>query len=141
MLDSLFLSNPDNEFHVHFLHPPSFHPVDRASLERFVGEHGGRISFWPIADDDVAGLPTMTIIPKAMWYRIFLPDLLPDVDRVLYLDADTLVVDDVTPLFDQPLGHAYVAAVANVLEPEFANRVQTLGLPRRRPTSTAACWS
>ncbi|HEY3832793.1 MAG TPA: glycosyltransferase family 8 protein [Acidimicrobiia bacterium] len=129
MLDSLFLSNPDSEFHIHFLHPPTFDRVDRDRLEQFVVARGGRISFWPIPDRDVAGLPTMAIIPKAMWYRIFLPDLLPHVDRVLYLDADTLVVDDIGPLFTGPLDGAYVAAVANVLEPEFADRAQRLGLP------------
>ena len=129
MLDSLFLSNPDIEFHLHFLHPPSFEPVDRDRLDRFVARAvaTSRSGRSPTMMSPASA--TMTIIPKAMWYRIFLPDLLPDVDRVLYLDADTLVVDNVTALFDQPLDDAYVAAVANVLEPEFADRPQKLGLP------------
>jgi lipopolysaccharide biosynthesis glycosyltransferase len=63
-----------------------------------------------------------------MWYRIFLPGLLPQVDRVLYLDSDTLVVDSLHPLWDQALD-AYVAAVPNVFEPQYADRPRQLGLP------------
>src|SRR5262249_6196486 len=51
----------------------------------------------------------------------------------LYLDADTLVVDDLAPLFTHGLDGRYVAAVANVLEPQFADRPQKLGLPAGQP--------
>ena len=131
MLDSLFLSNPDNEFHVHFLHPPSFHPVDRASLERFVVEHGGRISFWPIADDDVAGLPHDDHHPEG--------DVVPDLPArpaprrrsgALPRCRHPFVVDDVTPLFDQPARRCLTSRPSPTCSSlEFANRVQTLGLP------------
>jgi lipopolysaccharide biosynthesis glycosyltransferase len=133
MLDSLFVSNPGADIHVHFLHPPDFRADDLARLERFVRANGAQLASWAIADQMVAGLPTMDRVPKVMWYRIFLPDLLGDVERVLYLDADTLVIDDVTRLHTQPLDDAYVAAVANVLEPQFADRAQRLGLPPTQP--------
>ena len=45
-----------------------------------------------------------------MWYRIFLPELLPDVDRVLYLDVDTLAMDSLEPLWATDLGGNYLAA-------------------------------
>jgi lipopolysaccharide biosynthesis glycosyltransferase len=67
-----------------------------------------------------------------MWYRVFLPDLLPAVDRVLYLDADTLVVDALAPLWETPLDGAYVGAVTNVLEPQYAGHPAELGLPPGR---------
>lgn len=35
--------------------------------------------------------------------RLFMPDYLPDVSRVLYLDADTLARGDLSPLFRLPL--------------------------------------
>jgi lipopolysaccharide biosynthesis glycosyltransferase len=118
---------------VHFLHAPTFPTPTRDQLAAFVATNGGRFTPWEIADDRVAGLPTMDRIPRTMWYRIFLPELLPDVERVLYLDADTLVVDDLAPLFDRPLDGAYVAAVPNVFEPRFAQRPQELALPRAQP--------
>ena len=64
----------------------------------------------------VAGLPVHGYFTAAMWYRILLPDLLPESDRVLYLDADTLVLGDLAPLAALDLGDALVGAVTNVFE-------------------------
>mmetsp|Transcript_99982 Transcript_99982/g.158253 ORF Transcript_99982/g.158253 Transcript_99982/m.158253 type:complete len:374 (-) Transcript_99982:166-1287(-) len=41
--------------------------------------------------------------------RLFLPEYLPDVRRVVYIDADTLVMGDLTPLFEMPMQHALAA--------------------------------
>jgi lipopolysaccharide biosynthesis glycosyltransferase len=51
--------------------------------------------------------------------RLLLPNLLPDVDRVVYLDVDTLMLDDVCSLAATDLGGRPVAARdSNVLEME-----------------------
>ncbi len=34
------------------------------------------------------------IITLASYYRLSLPDLFPDIDKILYLDGDTLTFDD-----------------------------------------------
>ncbi|MBI2382590.1 MAG: glycosyltransferase family 8 protein [Gammaproteobacteria bacterium] len=70
----------------------------------------------------------MERIPGIMWYRIFLPELLPEQSRVLYLDADTLVVDSLLPLWDSDLGDCVIGAVTNVLEPQHRQRPAQLGL-------------
>lgn len=49
--------------------------------------------------------------PKIAWARIFLADILPDVDRVLYLDIDTLVCSDLGPLFNMDMGDAALGVV------------------------------
>jgi lipopolysaccharide biosynthesis glycosyltransferase len=128
MLHSMLHNNSDADVEVHFLHAPGFSPSHREQLGRFVGENGGSIRFHAIDDRSVSHLPATARLPHVMWYRLFLPELLPDVDRVLYLDADTLVVDRIAPLWDLPLDESYVAAVSNVFEPQFANRPSLLGL-------------
>lgn len=128
MLHSLLTQNPNNETSVHFLHAPQFPLAFRQQLQAFVERNGGRITFHAIDDGCVTDLPRAGRLPKVMWYRIFLPDLLPEVDRVLYLDADTLVLDELGPLWHTPMGNAYVAAVSNVFEPQFADRPTQLGL-------------
>ena len=65
---------------------------------------------------------------SAMWLRIFLPELMPDADKVLYLDADTLAVDSLAPLWDTDLsGHA-LGAVTNVFQHNHVQRPAELGL-------------
>jgi lipopolysaccharide biosynthesis glycosyltransferase len=46
---------------------------------------------------------------------VLLPELLPEAPKVLYLDADTLVVDALGALWHTELGDAPLAAVANPL--------------------------
>ena len=51
----------------------------------------------------LAGLPTYGFFTTAAYSRLLIPELLPaDVERVLYLDSDTLVRHDVGALYDLP---------------------------------------
>jgi lipopolysaccharide biosynthesis glycosyltransferase len=52
-----------------------------------------------------------TALGMATWGRLFLDKLLPrDLSRVLYLDCDTLVQSDLTPLLNAELGQCSVGA-------------------------------
>jgi lipopolysaccharide biosynthesis glycosyltransferase len=74
----------------------------------------GAIQFLEVADERVRGLGTSEGVTQAMWYRIYLPELLPDTERVLYLDGDTLALDSLAPLWETHMGDHLVAAVTNV---------------------------
>jgi lipopolysaccharide biosynthesis glycosyltransferase len=83
--------------------------VDRAALGALppaVAAHGGAISC----------------------ARLLLPELLPDVDRVLYVDADTLAVGSLTALAASPLDGRPLGAVRNVVHPDMRGRLRDLGL-------------
>jgi lipopolysaccharide biosynthesis glycosyltransferase len=113
---------------VEYLHGPSFAAGWRGGIRGMVEAAGARIRFWEIADADVAELPVAWPFTVAMWYRIFLPRLLEDTGRVLYLDADTIAVDSLAPLWEIDLTGCWLGAVTNVLEPHFAHRPAGLGL-------------
>ena len=49
--------------------------------------------------------------PRAMYARVFVDQLVPDVHRVLYLDADVLVRGSLEPLFSADLGDSIIGAV------------------------------
>jgi len=48
----------------------------------------------------------MTFQTAAALYRLFLPELLPNVHRVLYLDTDVIVNGDLVPLLQVKMNHA-----------------------------------
>ncbi len=48
---------------------------------------------------------------KEMYLRLFIPQMMPNYDKVIYLDCDTLVTGDISKLMDIDLGSNYVAAV------------------------------
>jgi lipopolysaccharide biosynthesis glycosyltransferase len=52
--------------------------------------------------------------PAALWHRVLLPELLPDLDRLLYLDCDLVLTDELGPLWRLDLQGNCVAAVTTV---------------------------
>lgn len=48
-----------------------------------------------------------------IYLRLFIPQLFPSLNKAVYLDADTLVLEDVAALYDQPLSYQLVGAVSD----------------------------
>jgi lipopolysaccharide biosynthesis glycosyltransferase len=74
-------------------------------------------------------------LPRASLFRLELPRLLPDLDRVVYLDADILVRSPLTELWETELGACPAAAARDMGFPFAANVLpwQELGLPPDGP--------
>lgn len=128
MLHSLLECHPPGSVAIHYLHGPDLAERTRYALRDTVTRSGGEISFGAIPGSWCAGLPTEGFTRKATWYRVFLPELLPDVSRILYLDADVIVMQSVAPLWEVDMSTKLVAAVTNVLGPESVDRPRALEL-------------
>lgn len=67
-------------------------------------------------------------LPMVVFYRCLLASILPtDVQRVLYIDCDTLILSDLSPLWNAPLDDHPLAAVADEpveINPAHAQRLQ-----------------
>ena len=48
------------------------------------------------------------------WFRIALPDMCKDLNKILYLDCDTLILGDLTELFETDLDGKFLAGVKDV---------------------------
>ena len=129
MLHSLIDHHRDHDLRVHYLHGPGYPDKARERMTAWVAGEGAGIDFIELPDDRVAGLPTKGFTRKATWYRIFLPELLGEVDRVLYLDSDLIVTDSLVPLWELDMAGNLVGAVTNVFLPTDYNRPDYLGLP------------
>jgi lipopolysaccharide biosynthesis glycosyltransferase len=98
-------------------------------LRRLGGELESEVDVVGVPDAMLRGLPaTSRFGGRVVWLRLFLPELLPENPRVLYLDADTFVVDSLEPLWTSSLEGSTLAAVANVVEPSLHGHVRALGL-------------
>jgi lipopolysaccharide biosynthesis glycosyltransferase len=73
-------------------------------------------------------LPGAGIFSPLVWYRTLLPGLLPEHDRVLSLDVDTLVLESLAPLFARNLSDNLLAAVSAAPGPSPYFRVPFAGL-------------
>jgi lipopolysaccharide biosynthesis glycosyltransferase len=128
MLHSVLAHRGEHGVRIHYLHGPDFPNDAAAALAGMAERMGGEVSFLEISPERVAGLPEMQEVTSPMWYRIFLPELLPDVPRILYLDVDTIVLDELTPLWETNIEEHYVAAVTNVFQTDHLRRPWELGL-------------
>ncbi len=77
---------------------------------------GFRVTFRDISSSlEVIGerLHTRDYYTKSTYYRLFIPELYPKLDKALYLDCDLVACADVGDLYDVALGEDLVGAVAD----------------------------
>jgi lipopolysaccharide biosynthesis glycosyltransferase len=89
-------------------------PLDAAGdrLARFA--HGAvRVEMRPV-DNPFRVFSLASNMSPASLLRLKLGELLPDCDRVIYLDADVIVRTDLAPLFDMELGTSPAAAAPDL---------------------------
>ena len=53
-------------------------------------------------------------VSAASCWRLFLPELLPDYDKLIYIDVDVIVRQDIAPLYDFELGTDLLAGVIDL---------------------------
>ena len=129
LVHSVLANGGGEDVVVHYLHGADLRRRNRRRLGAMAADAGGTIVFHEIPSQRVAGLPVRDYFTIAMWYRIYLPELVAEADRVLYLDVDTIVAAPLPELFATDLDDAYVAAVENIPLPWLPNRAHDLGLP------------
>jgi FkbM family methyltransferase len=131
MLRSLLLENRDEKFVIHFLHDGAIPADDRDRLASIVEGFGASWEPVGIGADLISGFPAMERYGGfAVWFRLLLPRLLGDVERVLYLDADLLILERIRALWEIDLGERCLAAATQPLLRGNRQRVvRDLGLP------------
>lgn len=121
---------PAADLEFHLLHDQPVAATDRDRLSEMICAAGGRDHWVTVEPERLAMLPTKgaSLGGRTSWIRVVLADLLADIDRVIYLDADVLVLEPLAALWATDLGGAPLAAVANVVEPAQHTHVRDLGL-------------
>lgn len=127
MMESMAASNPPHDLALHLVHDDTVTPDLLQQLHGAAQRLGLTLSTIRPADELLEQLPPSgSYYPSIVWYRILLPELLATQDRVLYLDADTLVLQDLRGIWSTALDGALLAAVA---QPE--DRQHTVGARAR----------
>ena len=74
-----------------------------------------------IRDKELQGLPSERFT-HITYFRFFIADLIPDAERVFYIDTDCLILDDISAVFSLPLEKT-IAAVTNPFDKDNKQRV------------------
>ena len=117
--------------------PLAIHIIDRripeADKDLLVRSLGGRavtVSWHHPDRRALVGVPLWGRMPISVYDKLLIAALLPpDIEQALWLDSDTLVLDDVAPLWDRGTGDHPVLAVQDSIVPLVSSR---LGVARYR---------
>ena len=72
-------------------------PEDKMAIVA-TGLKGIEYHFVPVPEEMFRGFPTTKRYPEQIYYRLAAPVLLPGhLDRILYLDVDTIVINSLIP--------------------------------------------
>jgi len=90
-------------------------------------------------DDLFSTMPSDSRYPRETAIPLLLADILPpDIDRVLFIDADMLALDDISPLWQTPLNGATIGACPDLAVPLCSGprgieEWRQLGIPEAHP--------
>lgn len=95
---------------------------DQAKLQQMAATYGAKVSFYEVSPQQLEGYTLRwegQRLSMVVFYRCLLASLLPaDVHRVIYMDCDVLVLDDLTTLWQTPLEGCALAAVPDEPAPQ-----------------------
>jgi Lipopolysaccharide biosynthesis proteins, LPS:glycosyltransferases len=130
---SVLENNKNNDVHI-FIMSKGITDEHKTSLTEFVSSYNQGISIIEIPDiSELTGCK----IDTGGWNdivlsRLFLDKLLPqDIDKVLYLDGDTIVRQDLRYLYNMDIKHHVLAAAVEPVVPR--RRKKAIGLKGRDP--------
>ena len=83
-------------------------------LENLKNKYNIQLRMIKMDESEFKDLPLSKWVTVQAWFRIRIPDLCPDLQKVLYLDCDTMINGDLSELFELDLADNYVASVKDV---------------------------
>lgn len=121
ILSVLSNCNQERKVVIHLLYDEHFSNRDQKATsinkERYyqlIQNYNAEIIFHHIdADPCFYDCPSMNIFTIGAMYRLYLPELLPNIDKTIYLDCDIVVNTDISELYDLDINNCSLAAVCS----------------------------
>ena len=128
MLYSLFLAN-DNDIDIYILHS-SISDKDIKGLENYIKDKSNakaRLINIKVVDE-FAKAHTTFYYTSEMYFRLIAYRYLPkDLDRILYLDPDTLIINSLKDLYEKDFeDKLYMAAIHSIPTVQSANKARLM---------------
>ncbi len=116
-------SAQNRDYHIRILHT-GIGEEKQALIKSELSEKNFKIDFVDINDkiNEISDrLHTRDYYSKTTYYRLFIPNLFPEIEKALYLDCDIVVTGDISELYSVDIGDNLVAAVRD--EFVFSNKI------------------
>lgn len=117
MMLSVLDNNPDKEIHIHVF-TDALSDTHVCRLQQTLQGRRGSVTIYPISDALLGQFPTCNYLnyAKILYGRLLMPQIIDaGIERVLYLDADTIVTGDLTELWNTDLQGKTIGVVPDML--------------------------
>lgn len=99
----------------HIIHDKTLREDNRERLEKVARSAGHKIQFYYLDDSVFAGISVRAgYFTVGTMFRLVLPDYVPELSKILYLDADIVVNRDIKELWDMDIQNYALAAVPDM---------------------------
>ncbi len=134
LLNSIQISNKNNSFNVYILNK-NLTSKQMKEIKKGLDLGKFNISDIKINEEEVKNLPVYKPkYPVEIYFRIFAAKYLPkDIDRVLYLDSDTLVINKLDELYNMDFENNYFIAATHIKKVLHKFNEIRLGMDRDEP--------
>ena len=114
LLTSIFYNNKNNKFSFHII-ATGLNNLEKEELTKFIIENNSEIVFYDVNDEELRRkFYIHSHYSIATYYRLFFPSMVhPGIEKLLYIDCDTIVIDNLKELYDINIGNAPLAAVSD----------------------------
>ena len=99
------------KYHIYILHTEISSEMKNEVLK--LGNGNFEISFCDVTDylKSISDkLPIRDYYSKTTYYRLFIAEMFPELDKAIYIDSDTVVQGDISELYLTDIGDSYVGA-------------------------------
>ncbi|HTH54672.1 MAG TPA: glycosyltransferase family 8 protein [Cyclobacteriaceae bacterium] len=125
LLSSVLNHSKNQKLSFHLI-APSITKAEQEKIENYIVSQLAHAIFYPIEENTLSQLALRGNWTHAVYYRLLFPLLVsPEVERLLYLDSDTIVVNDLSNLYNADLGIFPVGAVYDI----YVKEQQLIGIP------------
>jgi len=104
-------ASKEYNYHVHILHTGITQPMMEKVME--LKNDNFEISFDDVTDylHSISDkLPVRDYYSKTTYYRLFIAEMFPELDKAIYIDSDTVVQGDISELYNTNIKDAYLGA-------------------------------
>ena len=113
LLKSLMITNPESDFDIYVAHS-SLSEEDFRKIKSAVDLSRTKVHSVFVSAGILENAPVLKRITKETYYRLLMMDYLPqNIDRVLYIDPDTVVLRDISPLYNIDFKSRTIAAAGH----------------------------
>ena len=101
----------EHRYNIYILHTGISEPMKQRVIQ--LADENFSIEFTDVSDylRSIADkLPIRDYYSKTTYYRMFIAEMFPELDKAIYIDSDTVVQGDISRLYCKNIGDAYLAA-------------------------------